>query len=327
MDGDTNINANNSANSSFSAIVPKLQTSWDATSYNSLCECPRKYELSIINGYRLGGDASDDLTFGIIFHSARETYERWQDAGHDHDKCLIEALRTAITLSWDAEQNRPWVSFEPTKTRNTLLRTIVWYFDQYHNDTLKTHTIADKPAIEQHFRFGLGELSDDGFRAPTGEEYNLCGYLDKAVDWNEEVWIVDTKTTKYELDDTYFKQYDPDNQISLYSIAGYVILRQHVNGVIIDGVQTLVNGSRFRRKQIPRSQFQLEEWLRDFHVRMKQNEQYVADNYWPQNPKSCGYGRRQCQFRPVCSCDDPGARQDMLDNFYTKRIWDPLQPR
>jgi hypothetical protein len=143
--------------------------------------------------------------------------------------------------------------------------------------------------------------------------------------WQDNLWIVDKKTTKTQLDDRYFAGYNPDNQVSLYTIAGQVTLHADIAGVIIDAAQIQVGGSRFQRRPIPRTQGQNEEWLADLTVYLRMLEAYAKINYWPQNDKSCDkFGG--CKFRPVCSLD-PSAREDYLEAFYEKRTWDPTVPR
>lgn len=316
-----------SPNGAFSPVNPWLQLAWDSTSYNAICLCPRYYFYNIIMGYTLSGEMSPDLKFGILLHSSAELYDRAMADGAAHEEAILLAFKFAIDATWDEESKRPWTSEEPTKTRNTLLRTIVWYLDKYRDENLKTHILSDgRPAVELPFRFSLNNLVLDGFKSPDDEEYLLCGYIDKVVSWNEELWISDIKTTKYELDEIYFRQYTPNNQISLYSIAGSVVLHQHIDGVIIDGIQVLVGGSKFLRKQIPRSPSMLERWLQDFYFRIREAEFYAEKQYYPMNSRSCGWGRNKCQYWSVCS-SEPEAAFDILNNYYTKRVWNPLEPR
>ncbi len=320
-------------NSSFSRTIPNLQVGIDSTSLSAFKTCPRLYYYSIIQGYMLGtpGDQENPhLKFGTLFAQANEAYHHARANEEDHNKALQNTLAHVILESWDHVNNRPWISDEPTKTLKTLLRTIVMYFDHFENDPLETIILSSgKPATELSFRFSLSEILpeniQDEYLAPSGEPYVLCGHLDRAVSWNDELWIVDNKTTKSILSDQYFANYNPDNQVSLYAIAGAVVLHKPVEGVIIDAAQVQVNGSRFMRRPISRTPAQLEEWLVDLKFYLRMMEAYAKLNYWPMNDKACGmYGG--CRFRTVCSAD-PSVREELLETFYTKRIWDPLLPR
>jgi len=309
------------ANSSFSSVLPRLQLGIDATSLDALKKCARYYKYAIIDGYVLPFQ-NDHLTFGLIFHSATELYAHLRSDNIDHEKALISVIRYVIVETWDFELKRPWTSEIPEKSRNTLLRTVVWYLDHFKDDNLKTLILENgKPAVELSFRFNSNIETQT-----TGEHFQLCGHIDRVVEWNGQTWITDKKTTKYALDDGYFRQYTPDTQISLYTIAGIVVLNQEVDGLIVDAAQVLVTGGRFRRQPIPRSPEQLEEWMKDLGYWLRQLEAYAIDGYYPMNEHSCGYGNNQCVFRSVCSAD-PSIREDLLYNNFNKRQWDPLQPR
>lgn len=322
-------------NTSFSKQVSNLQLALDSTSLGAFKLCPRLYYYQLILGYAGpavsdGGEENPHLKFGTLYHSASEVYDHAVAMGATKDEALLDAIKHAITESFDLENNRPWISTEPTKTLDTLLRTLVWYFDHFRDDPLKTLILANgKPAVELSFRFNLADYIEDKdaerYLAPSGEPYSLCGHLDRVVEWNDELWIVDKKTTKGMLNDQYFANYNPDNQISLYTIAGGVVLHKSVEGVVIDAAQIQVNGSRFQRRPIHRTPGQLEEWLFDLSLTLRLMEAYARMGYWPQNDKACSlFGG--CKFRPICSLD-PSAREEYLEAFYTKRTWDPLVPR
>lgn len=306
-------------NSSFSTQSPTLQIAWDSTSLSALKECPRKYYYSIVMGYQ-PKQHSFHLTFGILYHEALEAYDRARAQGSDHDRAVCAAVYRALKNSWDHKLQRPWISFDPNKNRFTLIRTIVWYLEQFANDAISTVILANGvPAVELSFRYSFP------YQFHTGESATLCGHLDRVGDIGGQYWIVDRKTTKHAIDDNYFTQYSPDNQMSAYSLAGRIVYNVPVQGVIIDAAQVMVTFSRFRRGFAPRTESQLNEWSRDTMFYIAMAEQYSRDNYWPMNDKSC-YNYGDCPFRPICARSSE-VREQFLKINYTKRIWDPLQIR
>lgn len=313
----------------FSEVLPFLQLAWDSTSLGALKKCGQYYKYVIIDGY-VSVEPNDHIEFGSLFHSAVELYARLININKSHQQAVIDVVRWLIEATWDFETNRPWVSVEPNKTRETLIRTTIWYLDRYQDSTIKTITLPNgQPAVEVSFRFELSQDEHDTrFRSQTtGEEFILCGHLDKVGEFNGQNWIVDTKTTKYALDEFFFRQFTPDNQVSLYDVAGAIAFDQVVEGVVIDAIQVLVDGSRFRRLYISRTSEQREEWLRDLEVWLHTAETYAVANRWPQNEKSCGFGRSRCAFWKVCS-SDPRERQNILNGMFVKRPrWNPLRTR
>lgn len=307
-------------NSSFSSHLPTLQFAWDSTSLSALKECPRKYYYSIVLGYQ-PKRRSFHLDFGIFYHEALEAYDRAKANGADHDSACVAAVRRALTSSWDPGLARPWISGDNYKNRYTLIRTIVWYLEQFADDPIETIILSNgTPAVELSFRYNFPHSFES-----VGEPAIFCGHLDRLGSIGGGLWVVDRKTTQHAIDDNYFARYTPDNQMSGYSVAGKIVYNIPVQGVIVDAAQVLVTFSRFRRGFANRTQSQLDEWVRDTQYYMEQAEIYATRNYWPQNDKSCfNYGG--CPYREICA-RSPEVRERWLEAGFTKRIWDPLVVR
>jgi PD-(D/E)XK nuclease superfamily len=305
------------ANTAFSPQLPTLQLYWDSVSLGALKLCPRYYELAIVRGWRSRQQAVD-LDFGIFLHSARERYYHGLASGAGHYQAQRGGLDWLLTATWNGELNRPWQG-DQYKNRFTLARSFIWYTEQWgERDPLEQVMLANgKPAVEVSFRFDLGETSRE-----TGEAFSLCGHLDRMVRFNGGLWGSDLKSTKHSLDASYFQQFSPDNQMSLYSLAMGVVMAEPARGIIIDAVQVGVGFSRFTRGLVQRSEQQLEEWLRGLKVLLAQAEGYARDNFWPQNDRACF----RCQFRSICS-KSPSVREAWLKADFVQKIWDPTVTR
>lgn len=305
-------------NSSFSVIQANLQLAWDSTSLGALKECPRKYQLSIVEGWT-GKDENIHLAFGIAYHKALEIYDHVKAVGGTYAEGLRAATRHALETTWDSTRGRPLALFsqDSNKNRGTLVRSVVWYIDKYREDALETIILANgKPAVELSFRYKTTYL------APSGEPYMLCGHLDRLAKFGNETWIADRKTTKSTLGEWYFKTFSPDNQITGYSLAGKVVYQTATAGVLIDAAQIAVGFTRFERGFAPRTEAQLTEWYEELEFWLVSASLFARQNRWPMNEKSC----YNCSFRGICS-KDPKVRDVWLRAEFTKRIWDPLQIR
>jgi hypothetical protein len=308
---------------SFSQVLPKHQLAWDATSLTALKTCPRYYQYNILEGH-VTRTENVHLRWGSEYNNALVIFNKVKAEGASHEIAMLTSLRYALTSTWDRELGRPWASDLPVKTRETLIRSLIWYLTQFEEDPMHTDALPDgSAAVELSFRIHLEQDSD-----LTDEPYMFCGYLDRKVEFNGGEWITDWKTTRYQLDDKYFAQYSPNNQVSLYTFAGGVISKEHpVRGVIIDAVQLGVTYSRFQRQQIPRTSMQIEEWIGDAMFYIKMNETFVKNNYWPMNDTSCDkFGG--CPYRSICGAS-PEVRQRLLDGLFhqRERTWDPLRVR
>ena len=304
-------------NTSFSATTPSLQFAWDSTSLGALKSCPRYYQYNIVEGWE-PRSISFHLTFGILYHKALEIYDHKTFEGMTHEEALHFVVRFVLSSTWI--NNKPWFSGDNNKNRFTLLRSVVWYLEQFQNDGLKTVKLANgKPAVELSFRF------ETHFKNSSGEAFWLCGHLDRIVQSNEDLYISDRKTTSFTLGERFFSNFTPDNQMTLYALGARIAYSVPVQGIIIDGAQIGVEFSRFERQPIARSAQYLDEWYNELAFWFSQAESFAKRNYWPQNDKFCSmYGG--CRYRKICSLS-PSSRESWLKADFTQRTWDPLQTR
>jgi hypothetical protein len=266
-------------NTSFSPLLPTLQLAWDSTSLGAFKTCPRLYQLSILEGYAPRME-SVHLTFGQHYHSALEAYDHCRAAGGDYEAACREAVLTALRGTW--ADGHPWNSEDKYKNRLTLLRTVVWYLAQFEDDPFETVLLANgRPAVELSFRL------NSGFMATTGEEFLLCGHMDRIATHQGITYIVDRKTTKSQLDQSFIHKFSPDNQFTTYILAGTAVWALPVRGIIVDGAQVAVTFSRFERGIVERHQTQLQEWYRDWGLWVGMANTFAQMGYWPMNDKSC----------------------------------------
>ena len=290
----------------------KVQFAWSATTLNYFKACPRKYYYSVIQGLR-HKKPSVNLQFGAWYHKGLEQYDKCRSAGLDHQQSMRAALRLVLQLSYG------WESDHTSKNRDTLVRSIVWYFLEFENDAMRTVQHADGPAVELSFRINVDA------------DFMLVGHLDRVVHFMDGQFVQDRKTSGSTIGDYYFRQYDIDNQMSLYNWAGQIMLNSPIKGVVIDAAQIAVGFTRFQRGITYRSTEQLDEWLKHtkYWVRVAQemSQRLPSEGLeaFPMNDKSCNdYGG--CPFRDVCS-KPARIRQVYLDAEFEPGDYSPLELR
>lgn len=324
------------------------QWAWDSTCIRLAETCLRKYFYKMIEGWQ-ARRLSVHLEFGSLYATALEHYYKHRALGLSSDEALVEVVHEALIGSVEYEMEdgnwidgieardllgdklpAPWTGqWRPKpwnhnlKTRETLIRTIVWYVDQFEDEEIEVIRLADgKPAVELSFTLDLG----NGIA--------LCGHLDRLVRYSGEPYVMDQKTTNITISPRFFEKFSPDTQMSAYAFAGKAVYNTPVKGVIIDAAQIAVGFSRFERGFIPRTEDQLEEWLdgalwwialaRDATQRF--NDGASLAKAFPMNTSSCDlYGG--CEFRNVCG-RSPSVRQQFLKADFVKgERWDPLARR
>jgi len=212
--------------------------------------------------------------------------------------------------------------------------------EHFRDDPAKTIIKADgSPAVEQSFRFELdwgpasqveadNDVAGAQYVGPK-QPYLLSGHLDRVVEFQDQTFVMDRKTTTTTPGEYYFNQYEPNNQMTLYAFASKVVLETPVRGIIIDVMQVGVNFSRPVRGMTYRTPEQIEEWVGDLKYWFALAEQYAINNYWPMNDTACDkFGG--CRFREVCS-KQKSVRQAFLEGNFVQlppeERWNPLKSR
>lgn len=298
------------------------QFAWDSTSLGYFKECPRKYYYTMVRGLRQKGE-SIHLTYGSWYHKALEDYDHRVAEGMDHAEALRSVVTWLMHTTWVYEYDdvgtphggQPWDGQHNTKTRENLVRSIIWYLEQFGpNDPTSTIILKNgKPAVELSFRIQVDE------------DLILCGHLDRVVEFQSQYYVMDRKTSSTTISSYYFDQYSPDNQMSLYTFAGGIITENPIRGVVIDAVQIAVGFSRFERGMVYRTEAQTQEWLADTKVWVAQAHAAADRDVWPMNDKSC-HKFGGCPFRQICSAD-PRVRETFLSQNFHISYWNPLEVR
>lgn len=347
---------------SFSKTLPGWQFAWDSTSLGTFKECPRKYQLSILFGYRHRKATNLHLRFGQLYHRALEVYDHRKCDGLSHEMAMRAALLdlaegcqdearepcvkcngTGAASYGDLPANRCW----DCEGKGSFLITRRWWDpnegltpEKVQENTKTIYTLfrtvvwyldrfEDDPAQTIVLSDGRPavELSfrfDTGWKGPDGESILMCGHMDRVVTISDEPWVLDRKTTKQTITKNYTDSFHPDNQMSLYTAAGRIAFAVPVKGVIVDAVQIAKGFSRFERFPTLRTEGQINEWLEDTKFWIGLAGHFAEIGYYPMNDKSCDkYGG--CPFRGVCQ-KDPAVREIWMGDYQVS-LWDPLKVR
>ncbi len=303
-----------------------FQFAWDSTSLGNLMTCPRKYQYQNLLGYQ-SPTKSVHLVFGGHYAKALERFHKFSAAPHNLsvDEATDEVLRLLLLETWEYEldaEGQPipgtgqaWESMHSTKTRDTLIRSVVWYLDQFANDPMPTVILSDgRPAVEYSFSIELTP------------RFLYCGHIDRLVEYSDGVYVQDQKTSGATVTQKYYLDYSPDVQMSGYAMAGQIIFGLPVSGVVIDAAQIAVGFTAFSRGFVSRSPQVLEDFRHDVLYWIELAERFHRDQYYPMNTKACGnYGG--CEFRDVCRSNPNNRLGVLASNFAQRDRWDPLKKR
>jgi len=298
-----------------------IQFAWSSSSLDLLKRCPRLYEYTVISGWQ-SRDESIHLRFGIEYHTALQEYAIAKAKGINHEDAIHDTIRSLHERIFDWNVDRStWAG--KYKNRESIVSLVIDYLDHFSDDPTETFILdSGEPAVELSFRLELdwgpngfhnGDTYDMGNRQP----YLLCGHLDRVVNFADNLYVMDHKTSMTTIGPWYFNQWSPSNQMTLYTYAGNIVLHSPVKGVIISAAQIkLEEPNAFQRGFTYRTPDQLTEWTDDLRFWLGQAEAFATANYWPQNDTSCSmFGG--CKFREVCS-KSPQVRETYLAASFDK---------
>ena len=301
-----------------------IQHAWDATCVSAFEKCPRYYQLAYLEGWK-PETVSHHLVFGGVYASALEQFHKLVSQGQSRDEATYAVVRLALIETWEHDRDEegervpntgePWISLDDKKNRETLIRTIVWYLDEFTEDPI-TPIILDTGEAAAEFSFSL----------PLDDDILYCGHMDLPVNYANQPYVMDQKTTAGNVGSYYFNQFCPDVQMGGYTWAGRQIFGIPVKGVIIDVAQIAVGFSRFTRGFVHYSEPLLAEWYTQTLATIHTAREATDAGEFRMNRASCGnYGG--CEFRKVCS-RAPQHRDGILRaEFKQGKRWDPLERR
>jgi hypothetical protein len=287
---------------------------------------PLAYYFVHVQGYG-SGIPSAALVWGSLWHEVTAEYKLQYARESDVDKALLATIRFALAEATKARID--WISANSTRdgdenkrTTYTLVRSLIWWVENYRNDRFRPVQFDGKLAVELNFALPLP------LKAPTGENYVLCGYLDEVVqDEDGYQLVLERKTTTKTISSYYFYTYDPSVQVYTYDLVGSILLPKNpIQGVVIEATQTAVGFSRFERHDVIRTREQREHWLKVLQYWIKRAERDAIDNNWEValNTEATTY---ESKFRDI-ERRAPTMWPVILGSDLIKRpLWNPLESR
>ena len=158
------------------------------------------------------------------------------------------------------------------------------------------------------------------FALPLQDNIVLCGKEDAIIEWNDEIYVFERKTTS-RLGITFFKKFRLDYQIDIYCLACRELVGRCA-GAIIDAVRVCKPKAKMDvdlvRDIVGRSD-------RDLDDAQEEIIGIISDmrstKLFYKNKLSC-YTWGGCEFLPVCESHE---NPKIIRDFYKEVIWNPMK--
>ncbi len=273
-----------------------MRSDFDYTMFSTYQSCARKYDFRVNKGLvsKTGMSAPD---FGKAIHKALDVlYVAWDV------EAAIEVFKKDFVEDLIKDDKRTH------KMGEWILRN---YTEKYRDQPFKVLS------CEREFTVDLPNKN------------KLIGRIDKIIEWDGAVWVMDHKTTS-QLGPQFMYMHTPNLQFSGYVYAAQQLGYGKCVGVLVDAI--LVAKGLFEAK----SRDKLTPLLRDFAYRSPADIKEYLDvataltseihineetEDWVPNWGSCSdYG--ECAYRKICK--EPGEfRQRIIDSEFKVEHWDP----
>jgi len=174
--------------------------------------CPRRFQLSYIEGIRQAVDA-DSLRVGTNWHALHEVYRiALASEGATRDSAFaaaIEHLNAAYRVVPDFKTTDEWA------LERTILAASFAGYIWYYTDADPIATLATEISFKLPLR-----IPGVGMPLPESDVVRL-GKIDRLIRWQGHIYITDYKSTSKPInsDSTFWSHLNLDTQISMYVTA------------------------------------------------------------------------------------------------------------
>lgn len=307
-------------------MITKQSRFYDNTMLSSYKDCPRKYFLRHVLNWRAQG-ISDPLVFGLSWHSAMDVV--WAQAKTHPRKDIAHNALAAFRLTWE-EQGMPGdltledIDRLSPRTPSIAAEMLVSYIDKRWGILQESVLVAG----EQPFAVPL----------PGTEDTWYVGRLDKTLDHEGRLLVVEHKTTTEYKKDGGFKpswveSWYSDSQVKGYQFGGGLFF-PGLTQVWVDGalVHKIVHDA-FRFVPVAHQFPLLQEWVDDTrqwvarveHDTAKYNAQgKLGNGVFPKSENSCHGKYGPCPFLDICRTTPDPSQLDGPPGHYIEDRWEPF---
>ena len=294
-----------------------------------LTTCPRALEYSKLHR-RIGSAAKPSLTFGSALHLALE--HRYRLCGSDVCTALEESDISKVLQEFYARpENLP--PEDEWRNLNWCIEVFKRYNLRYKVEPFNLIVNEKRePLIELPFALELcrRDVHEKEIRVM------YCGRIDLPVLWDNQVVVIDHKTTSA-LGDFFFKDQRISPQMIGYCYAFEQLTGQKVSGFCINAIrskqppQKPTGGfdkwweeglARHKEYIFPHV---IEEWHNNVLALIDEFFYHYQKDFMPQKKRWCSGKFGLCPYYDVCDLP-PSQRGIMLEsNLFMENTWSPLR--
>ena len=300
---------------------------YDNTALSTYKDCPRKYFLRHVKGWRSEGVALP-LVFGLAWHSGQDGL--WKAAKQVSDPAELTRVAMAHFLeTWESEGLNSTLDVDMAAAMAPRTPGVAAeMYSHYISQRWKMLQDAELLACEQPFAVPLPKTANVWY----------IGRLDKVVKWNGETVALEHKTTTaYRKEggfmNSYLDGWYTDSQIKGYQFGGGLFFPE-LTQVWVDAalVHRMVH-DKFRFVPVAHQFPLLEEWVNDtkeWVVRLQNDQENfqrvgLAPGVFPKNENQCMGKFGPCTFANICRTNSRPDNLPVVPEGYMVEFWKPFE--
>jgi len=268
----------------------------DYTMLSTFLRCRKRYYWRIVRGI-VGRAPQTAPEFGRCIHKALDNWFKF----HNKEQATLEFLTSFKENPADEK-----------RTNAVAKKLLDLYFEKYDHEGFKVLQ------------------SEIPFTVPIPDtDKALMGRIDKIIEWDGAVYVMDHKTTS-RLGYEFFYKIKPNMQFDGYIWAARQLGYPTCSGILLDALLVA------KGLTIPSQLARLQPLARDLSVRTDDDlkryitnvKSIIEDMYicyqtddWYENTESC-CDFIECPYRKICK-EDPEIHERIIEMDYQIERWDP----
>lgn len=310
---------------------------YDNTQVSEHRNCGRKFYFAHVRHWK-PQRLEPALAFGSGWHAGQDVI--WQSLSDDPRADSIEVARAATSafiehyrdeheFDWDTATDDDYERYEP-RTPTTAASMFFNYVEARRQFITSSKLLS----VERPFLVPL---------EPGDSNLMYCGKMDKVVEREDGICVVEHKTTSFYQKAGGFKSefldsFSPNSQIDGYSYVASLVYGKRFRRVFVDGalVHKAVH-DKFCLVPVDRNTEQLEQWLWEVRDEIQRMTDYnrSLDLYgasglkylpaFPKNTTRCFDFHKPCSYMDLCKAwANPHSIKDVPPGFEI-RPWSPFE--
>jgi len=166
---------------------------------------------------------------------------------------------------------------------------------------------------------------------PVAPQTNLIGRIDKIIEWDGAVLVLDHKTTS-RLGYEFFYKIKPNMQFDGYIWAARQLGYPICNGILLDAILVakgllvpaqMAKLTPLARDVSYRTEEDLQAYLNNIKCIINDIQKCYKEDVWCQNTESC-CDFVECPYRRICK-EDESVRERIIEMDFKVEKWNPLE--